>query len=301
MLQKGDKNVISKAVIPVAGLGTRMLPASKSIPKEMLPIVDRPIIHWVVEEAVQAGITEIILVNHAAKGAIEDYFDINAELDAQLQTKGKESLRQSLRNVIPENVSVISVRQREPLGLGHAVLQAAPVIGGEPFVVMLPDVLLEAADEGIDLGAMIERYQSSGAAQVMVEPVPMDRVDQYGVISLASPAPARSESCVMAGVVEKPRPEEAPSNLSVVGRYVLPGSIMALLKTTRPGAGGEIQLTDAIAELIGQAPVEAYAMTGKTFDCGNKSGYLEAFIHFALRHPELAGVARDIVERHRAH
>ncbi len=290
--------MISKAVIPVAGLGTRMLPASKSIPKEMLPIVDRPAIHWVVEEAVQAGITEIVLVNHAAKGAIEDYFDINAELDAQLQAKGKESLRHSLRNVIPENVSMISVRQREPLGLGHAVLQAAPVIGGEPFVVMLPDVLLEAADEGVDLGAMIERYQKSGAAQIMVEPVPMERVDQYGVVSLEGSAPTPGESRAMTGVVEKPHPEKAPSNLSVVGRYVLPGSIMALLKTTRPGAGGEIQLTDAIAELIGRTPVEAYAMTGKTFDCGNKAGYLEAFVHFALRHPELAPAARDIVERH---
>ncbi|AFT70023.1 UTP-glucose-1-phosphate uridylyltransferase [Alloalcanivorax dieselolei B5] len=292
--------MISKAVIPVAGLGTRMLPASKSIPKEMLPIVDRPAIHWVVEEAVQAGITEIILVNHAAKGAIEDYFDINAELDAQLQAKGKESLRQSLRHIIPENVSVISVRQREPLGLGHAVLQAAPVVGAEPFVVMLPDVLVDAAGGDVDLKAMIRRYQTAGAAQIMVEPVPMDRVNQYGVVSLEGAAPEAGGSAAMTGVVEKPAPEDAPSNLSVVGRYVLPGAIMELLKTTRPGAGGEIQLTDAIAELIGLAPVEAYAMTGKTFDCGNKAGYLEAFIHFALEHPELAGTARSILERHHA-
>ncbi|MEQ9510806.1 MAG: UTP--glucose-1-phosphate uridylyltransferase, partial [Alloalcanivorax xenomutans] len=261
-MQIKESVVISKAVIPVAGLGTRMLPASKSIPKEMLPIVDRPIIHWVVEEAIQAGVTEIILVNHSAKGAIEDYFDINSELDAQLRAKGKESLRRSLRHIIPEGVSVISVRQSEPLGLGHAVLQAAPVVGAEPFVVMLPDVLVDAAGGAVDLKAMIARYSASGAAQIMVEPVPVDRVDLYGVVSLEGAAPEPGESVAMTGIVEKPAREKAPSNLSVVGRYVLPGAIMKLLETTCPGAGGEIQLTDAVAELIGQAPVEAYAMSG---------------------------------------
>ncbi|KAF0804256.1 UTP-glucose-1-phosphate uridylyltransferase [Alcanivorax xiamenensis] len=292
--------MISKVVIPVAGLGTRMLPASKSIPKEMLPIVDRPAIHLVVEEAVKAGLSEIILVNHAAKGAIEDYFDINAELDAQLQAKGKESLRQSLRQILPDHVSVIGVRQREPLGLGHAILQAAPIVGDEPFVVMLPDVLVDTVGDLADLSAMLARFESTGAAQIMVEPVQMNKVDQYGVVSMSGPAPTAGNGIAIQGLVEKPAPEYAPSNLSVVGRYVLPGEIMGLLADTRPGAGGEIQLTDAIAALLERAPVEAYAMTGRTFDCGNKAGYLEAFIHFALGHPELAECSRALLEQYRA-
>lgn len=289
--------MIKKAVIPVAGFGTRMLPASKSIPKEMLPVVDRPAIQYVVEEAVKAGLTEIILVTHASKAAIENYFDGHPELEAQLEAKGKTGLLEQVRAPLPEGVQVVSVRQGPPLGLGHAVYAAHQVVGDEPFVVILPDVLVDCGDQEEDLRTMIRRFEASGAAQIMVEPVPDDRVDQYGIADLAGAAPAAGASAPMRAVVEKPSPEAAPSNLSVVGRYVLPAEVMELLADTPPGAGNEIQLTDAIAALMERAPVEAYAMRGKTFDCGSKAGYLEAILHYALQHPELAASTRDLLAR----
>lgn len=289
--------MIKKAVIPVAGFGTRMLPASKSIPKEMLPVVDRPAIQYVVEEAIRAGITEIILVSHASKAAIENYFDGHPELEAQLQAKGKNTLLQEVRHPLPEGVQVVSVRQGPPLGLGHAVYCAHQLVGDEPFVVILPDVLVDSDDGEVDLKAMIRRFDDSGAAQIMVEAVPDERVDQYGIAELAGEVPVAGASAPMRAVVEKPTPAEAPSNLSVVGRYVLPARVMALLADTRPGAGNEIQLTDAIAELMKEAPVEAYAMRGQTFDCGSKAGYLEAILHYALKHPELAHSTREMLGR----
>tara|TARA_R110001606_G_scaffold111327_2_gene237769 strand:+ start:46 stop:924 length:879 start_codon:yes stop_codon:yes gene_type:complete len=290
--------MVSKVVIPVAGFGTRMLPASKSIPKEMLPVVDRPAIQYVVDEAIRAGLTEIILVTHAAKGAIENYFDGHPELEAQLKAKGKTTLLEQVSRPLPEGVQVISVRQGPPLGLGHAVHAARQVVGGEPFVVILPDVLVDAGDGAEDLSTMIERFQASGRAQIMVEPVPEERVEQYGIAALEGAAPAAGESAPMRAVVEKPKPADAPSNLSVVGRYVLPGAVMDLLAETAPGAGGEIQLTDAIAALIERETVEAYAMRGQTFDCGSKAGYLEAILHYALKHPELADATRALLRRY---
>jgi len=287
--------MVRKAVLPVAGFGSRMLPASKSIPKEMLPIVDRPAIEYVVKEAVRAGIKEIILVSHSAKTAIEDYFDTQFELEQQLAEKGKNDLLAEVQNILPADVSVISVRQHRALGLGHAVACAAPVVGNEPFAVLLPDVLVDCEGIAEDLTVMVEHYLSSGAAQIMVEEVPADRVDQYGIVALQGEAPVAGESAPMTAVVEKPPVEEAPSRLSVVGRYVLPGEIMGILANTAPGAGAEIQLTDAIATLMTKAPVEAYAMRGRTFDCGNKAGYLQAIFHFAARHPELGEQVRAMM------
>ncbi len=287
--------MVRKAVLPVAGFGSRMLPASKSIPKEMLPIVDRPAIEYVVKEAVRAGIKEIILVSHSAKTAIEDYFDTQFELEQQLAEKGKNDLLAEVQNILPADVSVISVRQHRALGLGHAVACAAPVVGNEPFAVLLPDVLVDCEGMAEDLTVMVEHYLSSGAAQIMVEEVPAERVDQYGIVALQGTVPAPGQSAAMTAVVEKPAVEEAPSRLSVVGRYVLPGEIMEILARTAPGAGNEIQLTDAIATLLEHAPVEAYAMQGRTFDCGNKAGYLQAIFHFAARHPELGEQVRAMM------
>lgn len=289
--------MVRKAVIPVAGLGTRMLPASKAIPKEMLPLVDRPVIAHVVDEVVRAGIKEVILVTSAGKGAIEDYFDRDAALEQALANKGKDSLLRQLTDILPEDVSIASVRQGSPRGLGHAVYCAAPLVGDEPFAVLLPDVLLDRAGGEEDLARMVTCFEKEGAAQILVEAVPDEDVNKYGIADIPQSTLNPGESAPLKGLVEKPEPEDAPSNLAVVGRYVLPGRIMPLLAATGPGAGGEIQLTDAIDTLIQESPVYAFAMTGRSFDCGNKAGYLEAFFHFALRHPDTAAMARQIAAR----
>lgn len=289
---------ITKAVIPVAGFGTRMLPASKAIPKELLPVVDEPAIQYVVNEAVAAGITEIVLVSHASKAAIENHFDGHPELEAQLEAKGKDALLKRIRETIPESVRVISVRQGKPRGLGHAVACAASVVGDAPFVVILPDVLVDDDVPGRDLSAMLARYQETGAAQIMVEKVPDDRVDQYGIVDMGAGHLAAGESQAMRAVVEKPPLDKAPSNWSVVGRYVLPGQIFSLLDSTLPGAGGEIQLTDAIASLIETQQVEAYGMQGRTFDCGSKLGYLEAVLHYSLKHSEVGPGMQVLLNRY---
>jgi UTP--glucose-1-phosphate uridylyltransferase len=290
--------MIKKAILPVAGLGTRFLPASKAIPKEMITVVDKPVVQYVVEEAVAAGITEIVLVNHALKKAIEDHFDVNYELEAELEKKGKTAMLNMVRSIVPPGVRVVSVRQGRPLGLGHAVLCAREVIGNDPFAVLLPDVLVD--DHGLtggnDLSRMVRAWDQHQAAQIMVQQVPMSRVDQYGVVALRGDAPSAGQSVAMTGVVEKPKPEDAPSDLTVVGRYVLPARIFDLLATTAPGAAGEIQLTDGIAALIRQQPVEAYRMMGATYDCGSKIGYLEATLQYALRHPELGKPFRQLMD-----
>ena len=288
--------MVKKAVLPVAGFGSRMLPASKAIPKELLPVVDRPALEYVVKEAVRAGIKEIILVTHSAKSAIEDYFDTQYELEQQLEAKGKDKLLAEVRDILPADVSVIAVRQHKALGLGHAVACARPVVGNEPFAVLLPDVLVDCEGGEEDLAAMVRRFDENGAAQIMVEEVPAERVDQYGIVALEGGAPAKGESAPMTGVVEKPPVNEAPSRLSVVGRYILPAEIMAILAETPPGAGNEIQLTDAIATLMERQPVEAYSMQGKTFDCGSKAGYLQAIFHYAAKHPELGQAARAMMK-----
>ena len=278
--------MIKKAILPVAGLGTRFLPASKSIPKEMVTVVDRPAIEYVVKEAIAAGIEQIILVTHTSKASIENYFDRNFELETTLEHKKKFDLLDEISNIIPAHISVVSVRQPQPLGLGHAVLCAKSIVGDEPFAVLLPDVLVKDDSTENDLSRMIQRYQAGHAAQIMVEAVPAHLVDQYGIVDVAE-SPLEGESIIMQGIVEKPAVGTAPSNLSVVGRYVLPAKIMQLLEQTPRGAGNEIQLTDAIAMLQQTDPVEAYRMQGQTFDCGSKIGYLKAVLHYGIEHPKL--------------
>ncbi|SDK83047.1 UTP--glucose-1-phosphate uridylyltransferase [Franzmannia pantelleriensis] len=294
--------MIRKAVLPVAGLGTRCLPASKAIPKEMITIVDKPVIQYVVEEAVAAGIKEIVLVTHSSKAAIENHFDKHFELEATLEAKGKTELLEELRNIIPDDVKIISVRQPEPLGLGHAVLCARPVIGDdEPFAVLLPDVLVD--DHGLsgnDLAGMIEAFAASGQSQIMVENVPREQVYKYGIVAIDGESPAAGESMPMARVVEKPKVDEAPSTLAVIGRYLLPGAIFPLLAETPPGAGNEIQLTDAIDTLREREGVAAYRMRGATYDCGHQLGYLEATLAFAKRHPTYAEGFAELLDKYAA-
>lgn len=287
--------MIKKAILPVAGLGTRFLPASKAIPKEMVTVVDRPVIEYVVKEAVKAGITEIILVTHSSKASIENYFDRNFELETTLTQKKKFDLLSEITNIVPSHVSIVAVRQPEPLGLGHAVLCAKSVIGDDDFVVLLPDVLIKNSESMHDLTTMIERFDATNHAQIMVEAVPKHLVDQYGIVDVEQ-TPKEGQSIVMRGIVEKPAIEAAPSNLSVVGRYVLPARIMALLEQTPKGAGNEIQLTDAIAMLQKEAPIEAYRMQGQTFDCGSKLGYLKAVLHYGVDHPTLGADFKAMID-----
>ncbi len=276
------------AIIPVAGLGTRVLPASKAIPKEMLPVVDKPAIQYVIEEAVNAGIKKIVLVTRSGKEAIENHFDRNFELEATLSQKGKIDILDSIRNTLPAGVQIISVRQDNPAGLGHAVLCAAPVLADEPFAVLLPDVLIEESEVLTDLQRMTLAFNELSHSQIMVEQVADDRVSSYGIVDCDGLSLKSGHSIELKDLIEKPDPATAPSNLAIVGRYILPYRIMTLLASTPPGAGGEIQLTDAIQSLVKEQPVDAYKMTGTSHDCGNKSGYLIANIAFGLKHPETA-------------
>ncbi|MFW1762588.1 UTP--glucose-1-phosphate uridylyltransferase GalU [Acinetobacter calcoaceticus] len=287
--------MIKKAVLPVAGLGTRFLPASKSIPKEMVTVVDRPAIEYVVREAVEAGIEQIILVTHSSKASIENYFDRNFELETTLEQKKKFDLLAEITQIVPPHVSVVSVRQPQPLGLGHAVLCAKSIVGQDDFAVLLPDVLVKDNSGRNDLTRMIARYDAIQSAQIMVEAVPDNLVDQYGIVDVAH-SPNEGESIAMQGIVEKPAVGSAPSNLSVVGRYVLPAKIMQLLENTPKGAGNEIQLTDAIAMLQETDIVEAYRMQGQTFDCGSKLGYLKAVLHYGLEHPKLGLEFKQLIK-----
>ncbi|MCM8512872.1 UTP--glucose-1-phosphate uridylyltransferase GalU [Acinetobacter bereziniae] len=287
--------MIKKAILPVAGLGTRFLPASKSIPKEMVTVVDRPAIEYVVKEAVAAGIEQIILVTHSSKASIENYFDRNFELETTLENKKKIDLLKQITEILPSNVCVVSVRQPQPLGLGHAVLCAKSVIRDEDFAVLLPDVLVKENSAENDLARMIQRFNTSKASQIMVEAVPDHLVDQYGIVDVEA-SPEEGESVVMQGIVEKPAVGTAPSNLSVVGRYVLPAKIMQLLEQTPKGAGNEIQLTDAIAALQKIENVEAYRMKGQTFDCGSKIGYLKAVLHYGIEHPKLGDEFKQLIK-----
>ncbi|RHW74909.1 UTP--glucose-1-phosphate uridylyltransferase GalU [Colwellia sp. RSH04] len=281
------KQMLTKAVIPVAGLGTRMLPATKAIPKEMLPIVDKPLIQYIVAECVAAGITEIVLVTHSSKNAIENHFDKSFELETTLEKRVKRQLLDEIQAICPKNVTIMHVRQGETKGLGHAVLKARPLIGENPFVVVLPDVLIDDAAANLkteNLAAMIKRFDKLEVSQIMVEPVPKEFVSNYGVVDCDGKALLANESSVMKGIVEKPELDEAPSNLAVVGRYVLSKNIWDLLEFTPPGADNEIQLTDAIASLMKLEQVEAFHMSGMSHDCGSKLGYMKANVEYALRH-----------------
>lgn len=278
---------VTKAVIPVAGLGTRMLPASKAIPKEMLTLADKPLIQYVVNECASAGITEIILVTHSSKNAIENHFDTSFELESTLEARVKRQLLDEVRSITPRGVTIMHIRQGQAKGLGHAVLCAKPLVGDAPFVVVLPDVLIDDASADLEkenLAAMIREYETTGASQILVEAVAQQDVDKYGIVDISGAELKPGESAPISAIVEKPAVKEAPSNLAVVGRYVLPASIWEILEHTAPGAGDEIQLTDAIFTLMKQDAVNAFYMTGKSHDCGGKLGYMKAFVEYSMRH-----------------
>lgn len=269
---------IRKAIIPVAGFGTRLLPISKAIPKEMVPVVDRPLIQHVVEEAVAAGINEIILVTRTGKNAIEDHFDAHFELEESLAKKEKKSLLKVITDITPPDLKITSVRQAEAKGLGHAICCASHLLGeGEPFAVILPDVLVKPQPNSnvCDLHQMVKMWNTTKEPQIMVEAVPYEEVYRYGIVDCIEPSVAESSN--IRRVVEKPKIEDAPSRLSIIGRYILPYRIMELLQDQPPGAGDEIQLTDAIDRLIKeQGIIQAYRMQGRTFDCGHIDGWLKA-------------------------
>lgn len=281
---------ITKAVFPVAGLGSRFLPATKASPKEMLPVVDKPLIQYAVEEAAAAGITDMIFVTGRNKRAIEDHFDTNPELEAALE--GKADLLRIARGVLPAGCSCIYIRQAEPLGLGHAVLCARPVVGNQPFAVLLADDLIDSKPPM--LAAMAARFEAEGCSLLGVEDLPRERTGSYGIIS---PADAAAAVTRILAIVEKPAPADAPSTLGVVGRYVLTPAIFDLLANAKPGRSGEIQLTDAIAGLLARERVLAMRILGKRYDCGSKLGYLKATVEFALRHPEVAKEFAEFLAR----
>lgn len=282
--------VVRKAVLPVAGLGTRMLPATKAIPKEMLPVVDKPLIQYVVREAIAAGIKEIILVTHSSKNSIENHFDKSFELEATLEKRVKRQLLEEVQQICPKDVTIMHVRQGEAKGLGHAVLCAHPLIGDNPFAVLLPDVLIDEVASDLkrdNLAEMVHLFEADQISQIMVETVPESEVDKYGIADVKGEALTAGMSLPMQAIVEKPPRDEAPSNLAVVGRYVLSANIWPLLEKTPAGAGDEIQLTDAIAMLMEREQVNAYSMKGRSHDCGSKLGYMKANVEYASRHREL--------------
>lgn len=281
---------IRKAVMPVAGLGTRVLPATKAIPKEMLPVVDRPAIQYVVDEALEAGIEHIVFVTGRNKGAIEDYFDRAYELEATLQQKRKEGVLEELQSSLLKPGAASFVRQQAPLGLGHAIWCARDIIGNEPFAILLPDVIVKA--QRSCLAQMVEAYDRVGGNLIAVDQVPPERVSSYGVIA---PKSRDGRLIEMSGMVEKPPREEAPSNLKITGRYILQPEIFKLLEDQGAGAGGEIQLTDAMVRLMESQSFHAYEFEGRDYDCGSKEGYFEAVLAHAIDHPEIGQTARELI------
>jgi len=279
---------IRKAVFPVAGLGTRFLPATKANPKEMLPIVDKPLIQFAAEEAVEAGITELVFVTGRNKRAIPDHFDKAHELETRLEAGNKTQMLDLVRDILPDNVTCIYIRQYEALGLGHAVGCARSVIGNEPFAVLLADDLMDA-QPGV-VSQMVQAYQQYGGSIIAAEEIPHEHVQRYGIMETSE---TDGDVRQVTSIVEKPLPEEITSSLAVVGRYILSPRIFEILETITPGAGGEIQLTDAIQELIREEPVWAYRYQGLRYDCGNKLGYLQATVSLGLKHHEVGKRFRD--------
>ena len=277
---------VTAAVFPVAGRGTRFLPASKASPKEMLPIVDKPLIQYAVEEAVDAGATKLVFITGSSKRAIEDHFDTDPELEQALTDAGKPELLESIRNIVPRGVSCIYIRQGEPLGLGHAVLCARPAVGNEPFFVHLADDLI-AGSPGC-LSQMADEYADHGGSVVAVETIPKENTSSYGIVAVDE-----NDRNRITRIVEKPAPKDAPSNSAVVGRYLLVPQIFDKLEKIGRGAGGEIQLTDGIADLLSESPVYAYSFAGVRYDCGNKLGYLQATVAYGLQHPETGEKFRE--------
>ncbi|MBS9777142.1 MAG: UTP--glucose-1-phosphate uridylyltransferase GalU [Gammaproteobacteria bacterium] len=281
---------IRKAVIPVAGLGTRMLPITKAIPKEMLPIVDKPMIQYIVDECAAAGLTEIVLVTHSSKNAIENHFDTSYELESMLEKRVKRQQLEEVQNITPKGVTIVHVRQGHAMGLGHAIRCAHPVIGDEPFAVVLPDVLVDDTmhDASKDnLAYMIKQYEDTGISQILVEEVPKNEVDKYGIVDIGGTELIEKQSLEITTVVEKPNVEEAPSNLSIMGRYVFSPKLWGCLKKTPLGVGDEIQLTDAIALLMESDSVEATLISGKSHDCGSKQGYMKTNLLYSSRRSDI--------------
>lgn len=280
---------ISKAVIPVAGLGTRMLPATKAIPKELLPVYDRPIIEHVVKEAIAGGVTEIILVTRSGKEAIENHFDANYELEHRLERKGKRTILGKVKNIIPENIKVTSIRQADALGLGHAVLCAKHLLNNEPFAVLLPDVLVldqESRERNYSFSQLVNAWEQTKVGQIMVERVDIDLIENYGVVDLGELESKLFESTPLKGLIEKPSLDETPSNLAVLGRYILPSKLLDILENTKAGVGGEIQLTDALDELLKADGLNALETDAGIYDCGNKYGFLSANLALGMRDPD---------------
>ena len=280
---------IKRAVIPVAGIGTRMLPATKAIPKELLPVYDRPIIEHVVREAIAGGVTEIIFVTRSGKEAIENHFDAHYELEHRLEKKGKETILGTVKNVVPASIKISSVRQSDALGLGHAVLCAKHLLNNESFAVLLPDVLVldhESRDSNYSFTQLVKAWDETGVGQVMVERVNPRVVESYGIANLGDVALEPFKSVALKGLVEKPSPDQAPSNLAVLGRYVLPSKTLDLLENTVAGVGGEIQLTDALVKLLDTDGLNALETDAEIHDCGNKQGFLSANLAVGMRDAE---------------
>ncbi len=286
---------VTKVVFPVAGMGTRFLPATKASPKEMLPVVDKPLMQYAVEEAVAAGVTDLIFITGRTKRAIEDHFDKAYELETELEARGKAELLEIVRNTVPDNVHCIYIRQSEALGLGHAVLCAAPVVGDEAFAVMLADDLLDNPGGDPVLKQMVDVYNYHRCSVLGTMNVPREETKAYGIVSTET---QEGKVQRMTGIVEKPAPEKAPTTQAVVGRYILTPRIFDHLRNLKPGAGGELQLTDAIASLLKEEAVLAHQYDGVRYDCGSKLGYLQATVEFGLRHPEVAdGFAKYLAAR----
>jgi len=282
--------IVRKAVFPVAGMGTRFLPATKATPKEMLPIVDKPLIQYAVEEAIAAGVKELIFVTSSMKRAIEDHFDSNFELESKLEEQHKYELLKLVQEILPAGVNCCYVRQKSALGLGHAVLCAKEVVGDEPFAVLLADDLIDA-EKGC-LSQMLDAYHEYHCSMIATQTIDLKDSDKYGVVDVTMSSTKEKK---MHAIVEKPKPENAPSHFGVVGRYILTPRIFDLLAKMKKGAGGEIQLTDAISDLLAYENVYAYTFDGRRYDCGSKLGYLEATFHFALKHPELGSDVRSLL------
>ena len=286
-----DIRPVRKAVFPVAGMGTRFLPATKAVPKEMLPVVDKPLIQYAVEEALAAGATRLVFVTGASKRAIEDHFDTDTELEKLLDAQGKSKLADQVRSVLPSSATCIYIRQPAPLGLGHAVLCARPAVGDEPFFVHLADDLIYA--EQPCLKQMAEVHARQRCSVLGVEEVEPGETDKYGIVDTGGSTASVAQ---INAIVEKPKPAQAPSNLAVVGRYVLTAGIFEHLEQIGQGAGGEIQLTDGIARLMKEEAVYAYRFKGKRYDCGSKLGYLQATVEYGLRHPALGSAFRTYLD-----
>ena len=289
-----------KAVIPVAGLGMNMLPATKAIPKEMLPIVDKPMVQYIVDEVVAAGIKEIGLVTHASKNSVENHFDTSYELEALLEQRVKRQLLAEVQSICPPGVTIMNVRQAQPLGLGHSILCAHPIVGDNPFVVVLPDIVLDNASADplrYNLAAMVARFNETGRSQVLAKRMPGD-LSEYSVIKTKEPLESEGKVSRIVDFIEKPdQPQELDSDLMAVGRYVLSADIWAELAKTVPGAWGRIQLTDAIAELAKKQSVDAMLMTGESYDCGKKMGYMQAFVQYGLRNVKDGAKFRKGIEK----